>query len=128
VTDNLPTITPSNDVWDWSYEPLAPFVVQYLPESLSLVRIIVTECDTLDQAVDAFFKIGLPMRPRYRGTIIDASRRRVLMWSTTDLALNTHPCGLWTGVSKVFERMEAIDVANPIDRAIWESLAHRSAA
>lgn len=117
-------------VFDWNYEPVPPFVVQWFHESVSLGQVIVEERPTLEDAVALFFEIGLPQRIEWIGQIVDGTQRAVLIWDSSSKARHPSnmfgPGGLWMGVEAPFRVMDELEIAHPVDRAIWEIRAQEA--
>lgn len=106
------------------YEPQPPFQVQFLHESGNPAMIQLRSCWTLREAVVLFFELGWPQLPGWIGAILDSTRRRVLVWNATDEVLSKFgPTGGWWATDSVFALMDELQVATPVDRAIWETMS-----
>lgn len=117
VIRGLPCINPL-------YEGQPPFQVQFLHESGNPAMVQLAACWTLKEAVIVFFEVGWPQLPGWVGSILDGTRRRVLVWNSTVEVLDKFgPTGGWWGTDTVFALMEQLQVATPVDRAIWETMS-----
>lgn len=107
-----------------SYEGRPPFQVQFLHESRHPGMIEIRQSSELRGAVIVFFDLGWPQIPGWVGSITDATRRRVLVWDSSDDMVDVFgPTGAWWATDRVFELMDELDVATPVDRAVWETMS-----
>jgi hypothetical protein len=111
----------------WNYTPVGPFTVQWNSDQGRTDQLIVETWPTIEAAVLRFFEIGLPKRRGWTGQIVDVNERAVLVWSVMWATLERcGPEGSWFGCDVVFRIMDAFDIANPVDRAVWEHLAEET--
>jgi hypothetical protein len=114
-------LSPSRCRWD--HLPEAPFSIvrrEFGPDDHAMFFGWEQDIPTIVEAVTSFSRRHLP-RPNQWAFMTDASLQIVLGWRHYGTSLE------WDGCEYMFQVLEASDFTNPVDVALWESLAREDA-
>jgi hypothetical protein len=107
---------------DWEYLPVGPFRLYDINTSTALGD--VQHYSDLRRAVAEFARQCLPAQRRTNAYVLDANNFEVIGYYYD----NEMPVEWWWGCRATFDLLDELDVANPVDRAGWETRARESAA
>lgn len=84
----------------------------------------VREAPFLEYAVGMFCELGLPMERECAVLVVDAKMRVVLGYSTLEGGIEGTGMAWW-GTRETFEVLQRWSTVDPLDLAVWESIARR---
>lgn len=111
------TVSRASYVREFDYVPVAPFILQEVAWSTADGQSF--ERQTFKGAVGLFAQRFLPIRWGMMCSLIDSTDRIVLQY----FAKHEMTVPEWWGVAATFAELERIGAANPVDLAIWETIA-----
>lgn len=113
---------------NWGYTPRDGVFVLDIA-SMTDGSLIQEEFTSLQEAVDRFAELALPVQTGWSAKVVD-SRVSVLLMYIDEGARSArrYPDGNWAGCAAGFAALEATGAAHPVDLALWETIARGESA